>query len=359
MGTFAMGCVIGFAQPVATPPARLGNWLPEPSSTFPRYLEIRVSAFADTNVRPLFQKPAEPAFAAERAYFRQAFAYSLHIRLPRWEFSVAYGQADRYEGNQGAARLFLEAEQKQITSDSSYPVEATLNRSALQSWGATYHGEWNSAHAKVRYQVGIRYLNLQRVQQGWLQGQKEGDSFEGELLLLTTRGLPAETVGGAGFTLDAGVAVETEGWVAGVFVENLWSRLRTRQVQQIEANLRINRPVPDADGFLRAPPALEGRIRYPALQRAARPRTTIEVWRATPSNSVGVLAQRADEWQAALAFRGMRGQSRFCLTYWQPRPSVWLTFEQNNWSITAGADFWNGDALHRFALELSWRFPLK
>jgi hypothetical protein len=355
MGALLLGFAGSFAQSVATPPTQLHGGTLTDFAPPKRFLELRLCAFADTNVRPLQERGVVADFSGGRAYFRNASLSEARLRLNRWELRLAYGQADDYTGNTGAARLFLEAEQQQLLPDTEYPVAATLNRSAVRSWTVAYHGAWNSHNSKVRYTIGLSYLNLQRVQLGWLQGQKQGDTLEGDLTLLTTRGVPPSEIGGEGYALSAGVALESGDWTLGVSVQNLWSHLRVRQLQRIEADVRVNRLVPDADGFLRAPPALEGRVEKLAIQRAARPHTEIALWRMGKTTDVGLLAFYESEWRTGLAF-GWRGhRSMVWAAYWQPYPVLWLGYEQAHWHITLGADFWNGSTLRRFYVELGWR----
>jgi len=324
-----------------------------------RFLELRMYAFADTNVRPLTERGAAADFRGAHAYFRNASLSEARLRLNRWELRLNYGQADDYAGNRGAAQLFLEAEGQKLLPDTAYPVAATLNRSAVRSWTLAYHGAWNAPNLKGHYSVGLSFLNLQRVQLGWLQGQKQGDVFAGNLTLLTTRGVPTQTIGGEGYALSAGVVLESDDWTLGVSVQNLWSHLRVRQMQRIESDVRVNRLVPDEDGFLRAPPALEGRVENFSIQRAARPHTEIALWRMGKAASVGLLAFCESEWRVGIALSQTRRQSTVWAAYWQPYPTLWLGYEQSHWHITVGADFWNGSALRRFYVELGWRVPVE
>ncbi|MCX7993370.1 MAG: hypothetical protein N2651_06845 [Fimbriimonadales bacterium] len=351
---------VSSSQSLATPLYPQTSDLRERTHLSERFLELRFHLSAATNVRPLLQEHRSSDFDGVRAFLEGMSVYEARLRLAQWELGFAYGQADDYDGNSGAARLFLEAEQGQLRPDTSYPVSATLNRTAAHWWTLAYHGNWETSSVKGRYSLGLSYLSLQRVQQGWLEGQKRGDSFEGELTLLTTRGVPAPAIGGTGYSLSVGVALEWEGWSAVLSVQNLWSQLRVRQAQAIEAAVRVNRPVPDADGFLRAPPVLEGQVRSVRLWRVARPCAEIGLWRRTGSTKWGLIARHDDDWHAALAFRRRVGRDAALWTaFWQPYPMLSLGYEQPNWRIVLGTDAWNRSALKRFHLELSWTIALK
>lgn len=344
------------AQSLYTPPSSLLQSFQ--TETPPRFVEARALYAADTNVRPLLRKMQGTEFESARSYLTGASVYEVRLRWECWELRHAYGQADWFEGNTGAARLFLESEQERLRPDTSYAVSAMLNRSAVQRWTLTYHGTAQTPNAQLRYQVGLSYLNLQRVQMGWLQGQKTGDSFTGALTLLTTRGVPAPHIGGEGYTLSIGVSVEIKGWAASVFVDNLWNQLRVRTLQQIDAIVRVNQLTPDADGFLRAPPLLEGRVSETTLRRAARPRTELALWRGETARRYGLIAHHDYQWRIALAGGWETRGGMLWIAYWQPYPMLWLGYETPRWRITLGADALQRDAARRLCAELSLRTPL-
>lgn len=341
------------------PPLRLSDYSASEFATPSRFVEVRALRYGGTNVRPLLREGVRSEFDATRGYLTGASVYEARLRWARWELRYAYGQADLYEGNAGAARLFLEAEQARLRPDTNYAVFATLNRSAVHRWTVVYHGEARIPNARGRYQLGLSYLNLQRVQQGWLQGQKQGDTFAGALTLLTTRGIPAAAVDGVGYTLSAGIALETDRWGASLQVEDLWSWLRVRQAQRIEANVAVNRLTPDADGFLRAPPLLAGRVADASLQRTARPHAEMTLWRREGARQYGLLARYDEAWHTGLAIRWNSHRSAFWAAYWQPQPILWLGYETPHWQLTLGTDNLRRDALYRFYFEFRWRFALE
>ncbi|MCS7208017.1 MAG: hypothetical protein NZ874_00405 [Fimbriimonadales bacterium] len=352
-------CVL---TPLASPQAVFVSphrFLPAEPEAPTRFLETQVLYAADTNVRPLLRKARLADFDAARSYLTGAAACEARLRWDCWELRYGYGQADLFEGDAGAARLFLEAEQKRLRPDTSYPVNATLNRSAIHRWMLAYHGETVLSDARVRYQIGLSYYRLQRVQQGWLQGQKQSDSFAGALTLLTTRGVPAAQIGGDGYALSAGLTLAAEGWSASVFVDNLWSQLRVRKLQRVEATVRVNQLTPDADGFLRAPPFLEGRVSEIALRRVARPQVELALWRRERTRRYGLIAAQHDRWQAALTFGWEIGDGALWAAYWQPRPMLWIGYAGRHWRLMLGADTFQRDTLRRLYAEVRWRVPIQ
>ncbi|MCS7300820.1 MAG: hypothetical protein NZ556_04620 [Fimbriimonadales bacterium] len=322
-------------------------------------MEVRALYAADTNVRPLLRKTPLADFGAARGYLTGATAYEARLRWDCWELRYGYGQADLFEGDAGAARLFLEAEQKRLRPDTSYPVNAILNRSAVHRWTLAYHGEMRLPDARLRYQIGLSYYHLQRVQQGWLQGQKQGDSFAGALTLLTTRGVPASQIGGDGYALSAELTLNTEGWGASISVDNLWSQLRVRKLQRVEATVRVNQLTPDANGFLRAPPFLEGRVSETTLRRVARPQVELALWRRERTRRYGLVAAQYDQWQAALTFGWEIRDGVFWAAYWQPHPMLWMGYEAQPLHLTLGVDAFQRNTLRRFYAEVRWRIPIQ
>lgn len=336
-----------------------GSLLPSEPDALTRFVETRLIYAVDTNVRPLLRKTPLSDFGATRGYLASATLYAARLRWECWELYHSYGQADLFEGDAGTARLFLEAEQKRLKPDTSYPVNATLNRSAVHRWTLVYYGGADLPGARVHYQIGLSYYRLQRVQQGWLQGQKRGDSFTGALTLLTTRGVPTPQIRGDGYSLSAGVTLTTEGWVASVFVDNLWSYLRVRRLQRIEATVRVNELTPDADGFLRAPPFLEGRVSETALSRMVRPRVELALWRREQTRRYGLIAVQGDQWRTAVTLGWQIGDSTVWAAYWQPHPMLWVGYEEQRLRLMLGVDTLQRSALHRFYGEINWRIPIR
>ena len=349
--------VAGSAQAVFTPTQN--PLLPGETDLSGRAIETRALYLADTNVRPLQRKASAADHDATRGYLISVQAYEARLRWQRWELAYAYGLADWFEGNRGAARLFLESEQRRLRQHTRYPVEATLNRSAVNCWTLTYRGDLAVEAVRLRYHIGVSYLHLQRVQQGRLQGQKEGDAFAGELTLLTTRGVPATRIGGYGYAAHAGIALQTNRWGVSLSVENLWSHLRVRTAQRINATVRVNQLTPDADGFLRAPPLLEGRVSDQALERAARPRTEIALWQRDGARRFGVIAAHHADWRLAMALRWDVHGGALWMTYWQPYPMMTLGYESARWRITLGLDTLQPNMQRRLYGEFCWRIPLE
>lgn len=345
------------AQSLYMPPANLINSLS--AEALPRSIEINTLYLADTNVRPLLRHASGTEFPGARSYLTGASLYEVRLRWERWEVRYAYGQADLFEGDSGAARLFLESEQERLRPDTTYPVSATLNRSATHRWTLAYHGTVHMPNTRLRYCVGLSYVHLQRVQLGWLQGQKTGDSFTGRLTLLTTRGVPAPQIGGEGYLLSVGASLEHADWTISLFVDNLWSYLRVRTLQQIDATVRVNQLVPDADGFLRAPPFLEGRVLETSLRPTAHPRTELALWRRVGTHRYGLIALQGEPQRIALAWAQPTPAGTLWIAHWHPHPMVWLGYETRYWHLILGTDSPQRHALRRVYGALRVRIPIR
>jgi hypothetical protein len=94
--------------------------------------------------------------------------------------------------------------------------------------------------------------------------------FQGDLKLLTTRGLPESETRSNGVALDVAVVLPlSEQLRMGIWVENLFSRIWQRTLQDITAKVATNTVEPDADGFLHAVPFMQGRIDRRSLNAKA------------------------------------------------------------------------------------------
>jgi len=326
-------------------------------------VEMGIIHHADTNVRPLLRQGTESDFNGRHAYYVGNRIYGMRLHRGKWELGYAYGQADLFQGNRGAAQLFLETERGALNPNTAYGVQATLNRSALQRWTLAYRDQLELTPSTgdrrqegvLRYRIALSWLVLQRVQVGDLAGQKRGDQFEGTLNLTTTRGLPPEAVDGRGVAFDVACELVWDNGRLGVQVENLWSQLQIRQAQRIEARIRVNQLIPDADGFLRAPPFLEGRTQTIRVAQRALPAVQgflSGVWADTEA----ALLWRYDfEWVIGV---GMKRGTLWGIV-WLNRPTLQLGYTTARWNLTLRLDGLDTARLRHFGMALSMGLPLR
>jgi hypothetical protein len=262
----------------------------------------------------------------------------------------AYGQAELFRGNRGAAQLFLEAEQGQLRDEETAPVWASMNRSAVHRWSLAFQDSAAMGEAQAWYRLTAHYLALQRVQVGTLSGRRVGNQFDGVLNLTTTRGLSPQEVRGRGATVDVEAAMEWRRWTLGVRIENLWSRLEAQQAQLITARVRVNQLTPDADGFLRAPPLLEGRTDWVQVKGIAARTAQVCVSYTTGGYQAALLIRYDFEWVQGIGF----GKGAFWGVFWFHRPAWQVGYSSDRWQATLSMDGWGLPRSRRVSASLGY-----
>jgi hypothetical protein len=344
------------AQPIHLPPRDIAPSAPllrtfaESGGT---QLHLTVNTAAETNVQPLLtDRP--PPFHAPRAYLHSFRSFQLSVGMKRWLLSYSYGESDLYEGNGGAAQLYQEAKQGALDVGTTYPVRATLNRSAVNAFSVAYRWE---TPATV-WTLAAHWLLLRRVQLGQLMGQKQADQFTGNLVLDTTRGIDPEAVDGWGVALDAALLWHpTPQWSVGIKIENLFSYLHLGAVQHIQARVNLNRPEPDPDGFLHLPPVLEGRTETRSLTtHAALSYQGMLAYRQA-SSCYAVVYVRDFRWRIGLAF-AKADRLEWWWMVWLERPEWRLGVRSARWELSLGFDHPNWSLAKRLSARINWSLPL-
>jgi hypothetical protein len=341
---------ISAAQPLVLPPAQPTPAGVERFRPAAAHTRLEGALHADTNVRPLFREASTLVDAGDSFYYQSSSMFRFEHALGRWRVGYAYGQAERFRGNRGAAQLFLEAEQGELRNEGNTTVWASMNRSAVHRWSLSYEDGATTGEARLRYRLSAHYLALQRLQMGTLIGQRTGNQFDGALRLTTTRGLAPQEARGQGVALDAEATLEWRRWLFGVRIENLWSTLEVQQAQLIAAQVRVNQLIPDADGFLRAPPLLEGRVERVQVQtRAAR---TVEVCAtyATGGSQVALLTRYDFEWRFGVGV-GMDG---LWSVFWLHRPAWQVGYSSDRWQAMLMMDGWSRERSRRVSASLGY-----
>jgi len=74
-------------------------------------METGITHHADTDVHSLLRKGIANRFMGQHPYYTGGRMYAVRLHRGKWELGYACGQANLFQGNKGAAQLFLEAEQ--------------------------------------------------------------------------------------------------------------------------------------------------------------------------------------------------------------------------------------------------------
>lgn len=347
---FLVALGIGTAQPLVLPPAQPTLLGIESLRPIAAYTRLEGALNADTNVRPLFRKALALASAGDAFYYQSSSGFRLEQTVGKWRVGYAYGQAERFRGNRGAAQLFLEAEQGELRNEGNTTVWASLNRSAVHRWWLGFEDSATIGEARLRYRLTAHHLALQRLQVGTLIGQRAGNQFDGALRLTTTRGLTPQEVRGRGAALDAEATLEWRRWLFGVRIENLWSTLEVQQAQRITAQVRVNQLIPDADGFLRAPPLLEGRTDRVQVNGIAARTAQVCASYTTGGYQAALLARYDFEWVQGIGF----GKGAFWGVFWLHRPAWQVGYTSDRWQATLVMEGWSLERSRRVSASLGY-----
>ncbi len=322
---------------------------PPPTST---ETTTRFCLMGATNVHPLLSNPPTTTdFPNQSGYFVGITRYFVQTDWGNWRLSYGWELAEHYEGNSGAVRLYLEANQGGLTSTTVYPVRATLNRSAISRLALDYTERISLGTVQIVYSVGLQGALLQRVQQGTLIGQKQGDQFTGQLQFASTRDIPPAQREGYHIGLDATLIVHTaEGWTLGIAVENLVGASQVRRIQHIDAEIAVNQFEPDSEGFLRGVPLLEGAVSTRRLQRTPEPYLHFGLIAPSDhSTRPALISERIDRWRWGFALVDTSG---WWTIVWANQPALQIGYHQSNWQFTLGLDHYNPNKARFLAVEM-------
>ena len=327
-----------------------------------RVVSSRILIHTDNNVLPLKlgDKETLPAikFGANSAYYFHTRFKELGFSYLQWSLHYGHGKADFYEGNKDAAQLYLDAKSNTV-GGLQYDVVASLRRTHLHRWTLSYTIPIQLSEEKGQCTVALHWLRMHRLQHGVLKGQMLLGQFQGDLKLLTTRGLPENETRSNGVALDVAVVLPLgKQFRMGVWVENLFSRIWQRTLQDITAKVVTNTIEPDADGFLHAVPFMQGRIDRRSLNAKARQVWTIGMaWQQRKGACLLLTEHDASGMQVSIGYAlALSG-----------RQHVWLmrTVGKDRWLIGVNIpqcqfhlsfDGFNANKVKRVSTSFCWSF---
>lgn len=318
----------------------------------------RMFVHAGNNVLPLKlgdDKQLPPTeFKDNYAHFTSYRLKDLSLSYRRLTFSYGYGKADFYDGNQGAAQLYLDSMSTGIDWQKTYDVNASLSRTFLHRWSVEYSLPFKRGHG--RFSVALHWLRVHRLQKGTLTGQMWLGQFQGDLNLLTTRGLPSHQTRSNGLALDLAAIVPINGQVRlGFWVENIFSGIWQRTLQGVTAKVATNTVEPDADGFLHAVPFLQGRIERKSLRAKARRIWTVGAAFGQRGSDWILLAQRERDWRVGVGYSFSVGQGKQVWLMVSERPFLWhLGVNTRGLQLLLGVDRWNKSSAKEATALVRW-----
>jgi hypothetical protein len=330
-----------------------------------QWLTTRAFFHADNNVLPLKlgdEKRLPPLrFVGDRAYFIAYRFKEVALTYRRWTLRYGHGRADLYDGNGDAAQLYLDSLANAPNPMRSYEVVASLNRTRLHRWSLDYEMPLRLNGRRGYLVATLHWLRLSRLQLGTLTGRMdELGRFQGDLRLLTTRGLPEEETHSNGIALDVAVVVAlNERWRMGIWLENLLSQIWQRTLQDITAQVATNVVEPDADGFLHAVPFLQGRVDRRSVTAKAKRRWTLTLSGAQRRDTWLLLAQQdVEATQVHFGYAWMMREGRWIWVMRSLTKGHWqMGLSLSRWQLLLSTDKFNSKTARRTSLSLQMGLP--
>lgn len=355
----------GHSQTVTLPPSwtaaeQVAGLLNEPK--FPNRLQVETRTLirADNNVLPLKlgddERLPSMNFSDDYAYFANYRLKDFALSYRRWTLRHGYGKADFYDGNKDAAQLYLDSMSVGVDARKVYNVNASLNRTFLRRWTLEYAIPLK--HNQGQISVALHWLRIHRLQKGKLTGQMWLGQFDGDLHLLTTRGLPSNEARGNGMTIDfSAVAPISRRIKFGIWGENVFSKIWQWNLQEITAKVATNKVEPDADGFLHAVPFLQGRIEKVSLKARAKRNWTIGAALQQGDNSWILMAKKERNWRISIGYSFPIGQRKQVWFMVSERPLLWqMGIATARFQLLLSVDKWNAATAKEAMTVVHWRW---
>ncbi len=358
----SQGC-IAHSQTITVPQSwttteQITTLLNEPKLPNCLQVEARMLIYADNNVLPLKLGDDKPLpsmnFNDDYAYFANYRLKDLAISYRRWTLRHGYGKADFYGGNRDATQLYLDSMSSGVDSQKVYNVNASLNRTFLRRWTLEYAIPLK--HSQGQISVAFHWLRIHRLQKGRLTGQMWLGQFEGDLHLLTTRGLPLSETRSNGVSVDLFIVAPISSRIKfGVWGENVFSKIWQRTLQEITAKVATNKVEPDADGFLHAVPLLQGRVEKVSLKVKAKQSWTIGAALRQGNSSWILTAKRERDWHIGIGYSFPIGQNKQVWFMVSERPIFWqVGINTTRFQLLLGVDKWNAATAKKAMTVVRW-----
>ncbi len=358
----------GWGQPLYIAPAETTadriRFLVLPPESRPLEIEFHAFAVGDTNVMPLFaganRSAARQTFNGSHAYFDGYRSYEAAISGGMWRISYASTTADLYQGNRDAAQLYLDSLSNSINPYASMQPQVSMNRTAAIRWRVAYATPIRLVSHYDTLLMAANFLQMQRVQLGNLSGATTGNSFTGNLSILSTLGLPPGETRGYGLSLDMGLALDFgKRWRVEVSVDNLISQVWERHLQEINADVTTNTIQPDANGFLHDVPLLQGSVSSTSLADEIRRQYNAGLAFRQGAQNWLLMVRRDVFWQAGAGFAMRSGREGLWWGLAWLQPFEWQTgFDLGNWQIQFGMSSFVPSSARRATINLLWRIPI-
>jgi len=300
-------------------------------------------------------------FDHDTGHYRSSSCRSMQVQWGGWQIGWTNLISDYFEGNRDATRLYLSVIREPSDPLPNGTPMAFMDRSDVHHWQVAYR---TPLRHRLVAAVGVtaHWLVVSRLQKGAISGVSVGTTFDGDLLLRTTRGLPNSRICGRGYAVDFdAVLTPSERLVIAVCLENLFSGIWIRELQRIQSAVSVDKVIPDVNGFLHAEPVLSGQV-SPESYCGKLPRHFALVARYTTEPVPALLIVRKDpEWRVAVGAEGpIRSKYRWWAVLWVKKARQWqLGASGGQWDLTLGWEGLAPTSARSAVLGLRWTLPLQ
>lgn len=300
-------------------------------------------AYGENNLTPLSWldrgKYPVQGYSDGMAFFQGYTVNELKLAEGNWGLSYSSEDASLFGANPSGARLFLYAMSGMNGPFTAINANVTMNRVDGARTSLTYDTPVGNGTRKGHVSFAVDWWALRRVQYGSLTGSMQNGVFDGTLDLITSRGLNNPATRNYAISFDASASYPLSRKVQlGVWVENLFSQAWLGSMQEIKAHVVTNTLVPDAQGFLHAPPILSGSDTPVSSQKALWRRMDIGAsWLDGRNQWIGFISHDRN-WQYGLGLtKPAWSGARWTAMMWEEPFMPQLGLQSGPWNVEFGA----------------------
>jgi|GEM_PF-2626175 len=304
---------------------------------------LKTMAFGENNLVPLswLNRNTYPVqwYSNGTAFFQGYMVDEVKLSKGNWRLSYSSEDSSLFNANPSGAKLFLYAMSGMNGSLTAPDAKVTMNRVDGARTSLAYVTSFGNSPSKGHVRFAVDWWALRRVQYGSLMGSMQNGVFDGTLDLITSRGLNDPAARDYAISFDTSVSYPLSNSLSlGVWFENLFSQAWLGSLQEIKAHVVTNTLVPDAQGFLHAPPVLSGSDTTVTSHKALWRRMDIgAAWHSGRCEWIGFLSHDRN-WQCGIglskpAWKG----ARWTAMTWEDPFLQQIGLQSGSWNVEFGA----------------------
>ncbi len=325
---------------------------------------LKTLALGENNLVPLSwlnrSKYPVQGYSNGTAFFQGYTVNEVKLSKGNWRLSYSSEDSSLFDANPSGAKLFLYAMSGMNGTLTALDAKVTMNRADGARTCLTYVTSFGNSLQKGHVSFAVDWWALRRVQYGSLTGNMQNGVFDGTLDLITSRGLNDPAARDYAISFDTSVSYPLSNSLSlGVWIENLFSQAWLGSLQEIKAHVVTNTLIPDAQGFLHAPPILSGSDSSVTSQRELWRRMDIgAAWHEGRCEWTGFLSHDRN-WQCGLgltkpAWKG----ARWTAMTWEDPFLQQIGLQSGPWNVEFGASSLDFNRVRDADVMISFRAAL-